>query len=207
MARETYEQYMTRRMREEEQSKKFVEDHEDQAWRRMENLLDAKRKIEQSHSYHDLVDQSKKIYESPDRGKTVYERPFGTHNPSLRNLIQSPEEQKIKDYLKRDKPVYTTPKPDEVYPAREDVPSELWGKNIQESLDNKKDMVNHPPHYNKGIETTTYINSWDMSFSQGNVVKYVTRYNLKHDTKEKQLEDLKKARWYLEDVIKQVENS
>ena len=69
------------------------------------------------------------------------------------------------------------------------------------------DMVNHPPHYNKGIETTTYIDSWDMGFSQGNVVKYVTRYNLKHDAKEKQLEDLKKARWYLDDLIKMVEKS
>ena len=69
------------------------------------------------------------------------------------------------------------------------------------------DMVNHPPHYNKGIETTTYIDSWGMGFSQGNVIKYVTRYNLKHDTKEKQLEDLKKARWYLDDLIKMVENS
>ena len=72
---------------------------------------------------------------------------------------------------------------------------------------NKTDMVNHPPHYNKGIETTKYIDSWNMGFSQGNVVKYVTRYNLKHEEKQKQLEDLKKARWYLEDLINMVENS
>lgn len=72
---------------------------------------------------------------------------------------------------------------------------------------NKNDMVNHPPHYNKGIETTKYIDSWDMGFAQGNVIKYVTRYNLKHEDKQKQLEDLKKARWYLDDLINMVENS
>ena len=71
----------------------------------------------------------------------------------------------------------------------------------------EEDIVNHPPHYNKGIETTKYIDSWNMGFSQGNVVKYVTRYNLKHEEKQKQLEDLKKARWYLEDLINMVENS
>jgi hypothetical protein len=58
----------------------------------------------------------------------------------------------------------------------------------------KKEMVDHPDHYNKGIETIDYIESWSMDFSTGNVVKYVTR--AKH--KDKPLEDLKKAKWYLE---------
>ena len=42
-----------------------------------------------------------------------------------------------------------------------------------------KDLVNHPPHYNKGIETTQYIKSWEMNWNQANVVKYISRYNLK----------------------------
>ncbi len=67
------------------------------------------------------------------------------------------------------------------------------------------DMVNHPPHYNKGIETTEYINSYDMGFSQGNVIKYVTRYNLKHSDLRKQREDLAKAKWYLNDLIVELE--
>ena len=67
------------------------------------------------------------------------------------------------------------------------------------------DMVNNPPHYNKGIETTDYINSYDMGFSQGNVVKYVTRYNLKHTDLRKQREDLAKAKWYLNDLIVELE--
>ena len=90
--------------------------------------------------------------------------------------------------------------------TRRQISSSPEEKKIRNYLNRDVDMVNHPPHYNKGIETTTYIDSWGMGFSQGNVVKYVTRYNLKHDTKEKQLEDLKKARWYLDDLIKMVEN-
>ena len=72
----------------------------------------------------------------------------------------------------------------EVYPVREDVPADLWGKPIIK----EEDAVNHPPHYNKGIETNNYIKSWDMSYAQGNVCKYVTRYNLKHKDKDLQRE-------------------
>jgi len=202
---ETFEQFLARKTEEEEAERQRRAEYEDREWRRMASLLETKQKIEQSRSHHDIVDQSKKIYESPDNGKTVYERDFG--DTKNRRIVKSPEEQKINDYLARDKPVYTIPKSDEVYPAREDVPAELWGKNIREVMAKANpDMVNHPPHYNKGIETTTYIDSWEMGFSQGNVIKYVTRYNLKHDTKEKQLEDLKKARWYLDDLIQLVEN-
>ena len=91
--------------------------------------------------------------------------------------------------------------------TRRQISSSPEEKKIRNYQNRDVDMVNHPPHYNKGIETTTYIDSWDMGFSQGNVIKYVTRYNLKHNQKEKQLEDLKKARWYLDDLIKMVENS
>ena len=60
-------------------------------------------------------------------------------------------------------------------------------------------------HYTKGIETIHYIKSWQMSYAQGNIVKYVSRYNLKHQHKEHQIQDLKKALWYLEDMIKDLE--
>jgi hypothetical protein len=61
--------------------------------------------------------------------------------------------------------------------------------------------VNHPEHYNIGIETTDYIKSWDMNFVEGNIIKYVTRYKYKNGVK-----DLLKAKWYLEDLISQIEN-
>ena len=85
------------------------------------------------------------------------------------------------------------------------IPNDSQGwQNYRKSIE-QKDLVNHPEHYTKGIETIHYIKSWGMSYEQGNVVKYVSRYNIKHQQKEKQIQDLKKALWYLEDMIKDLE--
>ena len=43
----------------------------------------------------------------------------------------------------------------------------------------EKEMVDHPSHYNQGIETIEYIESWSMNFNTGNVIKYVTRAGYK----------------------------
>ena len=66
----------------------------------------------------------------------------------------------------------------------------------------QEDLINKPKHYTKGIETTKYIRSWDMDYARGNVIKYVTRCPYKGD----KLSDLKKARWYLEVLINEMEN-
>mgnify|MGYP002641491707 FL=1 len=58
-----------------------------------------------------------------------------------------------------------------------------------------KDNIN-PEHYTQGIECIDYITSKDMSFLEGNVVKYVTRYRMKNG-----IEDLMKAQWYLTRLI------
>jgi hypothetical protein len=65
-----------------------------------------------------------------------------------------------------------------------------------------KEKVNHPSHYNVGIETIDYIESWSMNFNIGNVIKYTTRAGYK----ENKMEDLFKAKWYIEREIKRVEN-
>lgn len=60
-----------------------------------------------------------------------------------------------------------------------------------------KEMVNHPSHYNQGsIETITVIHDWQLGFSSGNALKYISRAAHKG----KKEEDLKKAIWYLEDA-------
>lgn len=59
------------------------------------------------------------------------------------------------------------------------------------------DMVNHPQHYAHGIEPIDYIESHDLNFNLGNVIKYVSRSPYKGT----ELEDLKKAKWYLEREI------
>lgn len=61
------------------------------------------------------------------------------------------------------------------------------------------DMVNHPPHYDFGPhETIDVIEAWDLPYHLGNVVKYVSRAKRKG----KELEDLRKAAWYLDRYIK-----
>lgn len=57
------------------------------------------------------------------------------------------------------------------------------------------EMVDHPKHYNTGsIEVVDAIAEWGLGFALGNVVKYVARA----DHKDNALQDLEKARWYLE---------
>lgn len=60
------------------------------------------------------------------------------------------------------------------------------------------DMVNHPPHYTShpsGVECITVTEH--MGFCIGNAVKYLWRADLKGDA----VEDLKKARFYIDREI------
>lgn len=64
------------------------------------------------------------------------------------------------------------------------------------------DPVNHPAHYTShpsGIECIE-VTRW-MNFNLGNALKYIWRAGNKGNA----LEDLKKARWYLDDEIKRRE--
>lgn len=64
------------------------------------------------------------------------------------------------------------------------------------------DAVNHPSHYTQGnIEVIDYIEDKKLGYHLGNVVKYVSRAGHKNNA----LEDLKKARWYLDREIKNME--
>lgn len=66
------------------------------------------------------------------------------------------------------------------------------------------DAVYHPAHYTShpsGIETIEITEH--MNFCLGNVIKYVMRAEHKGRT----LEDLKKARWYLDREIQKLENN
>lgn len=64
----------------------------------------------------------------------------------------------------------------------------------------------HPPHYTAGdIECIDAIESAvsdPVSFLQGQVIKYVWRFNLKGNP----VSDLKKARWYLDRIIDKMES-
>ncbi len=64
------------------------------------------------------------------------------------------------------------------------------------------DVVNHPDHYTEGgIETIDFITAKKLDYELGNVIKYVSRAPYKG----KYVEDLKKARWYLDHKIQEIE--
>jgi hypothetical protein len=71
----------------------------------------------------------------------------------------------------------------------------------------EKEMVNHPEHYSFGdeniYEVIKVIDAWQLNFCLGNAVKYISRAGKK--SKEKELEDLKKAIWYIQHEIEKLE--
>lgn len=68
------------------------------------------------------------------------------------------------------------------------------------------DPINHPSHYTsyKGLEIIDLCEQMD--FNRGNVIKYVARAGLKGDEKT-EIEDLKKAMWYLQREINRLEGT
>ena len=76
------------------------------------------------------------------------------------------------------------------------------------SKESTVDMVNHPSHYTQGgIECIDCIKSATVgkvgieAFCVGNAIKYLFRYEEKNG-----IEDVKKARWYIDRLIKELEN-
>ena len=69
---------------------------------------------------------------------------------------------------------------------------------MKEPVADTHDPVAHPQHYTfGGIEVIDAIEAWSLGFHLGNVVKYVARAAHKGNY----LEDLRKARWYLQREI------
>lgn len=69
----------------------------------------------------------------------------------------------------------------------------------------KPDAIN-PPHYAKlDPEPITVVEGWDLGFCLGNVLKYISRAGRKDASKH--VEDLKKARWYLDREIARLETT
>jgi hypothetical protein len=64
------------------------------------------------------------------------------------------------------------------------------------------ERINHPTHYHPGpYEAIKVIEAWDLGFHLGNAVKYIARAGRKGDV----LEDIQKARWYLDRLIEHLE--
>lgn len=75
-------------------------------------------------------------------------------------------------------------------------------------LDKNDNLVNHPDHYQSetGLEVINVIEAFTADLrgveatDTGNILKYMCRWNKKNG-----LQDLKKARWYLDHLIDRVE--
>lgn len=98
------------------------------------------------------------------------------------------------------------------HPEEEEVPTVRLPETVTVKIGPEEpvadDPVNHPAHYTAGgiecidcIESLiTPIKEPTHAFLTGQVIKYLGRYTLKNG-----LEDLKKARWYLDRLIGKVE--
>lgn len=98
------------------------------------------------------------------------------------------------------------------YCSMEDF-KKFW-KPYKEDNKTSDDKVNHPSHYTWlkdlcGIEVIDITRHMD--FNLGNSIKYILRSGHKKEEgytdKQKTIEDLKKAIWYIEDEIKMLENN
>lgn len=69
------------------------------------------------------------------------------------------------------------------------------------------DIVNHPKHYggaDNPYEAIKVIDAWNLDFTLGNAVKYIARAGKKTGNT---LEDLEKARWYINHAINKLKKA
>jgi len=91
--------------------------------------------------------------------------------------------------------------PPEDFQAAHDVLAAHLELNKQDKIDNpaEKDLtgeerIDHPSHYTQGrYEPIDVIEDWELGFHEGNALKYLARSRHKGN----QVEDLRKAAWYL----------
>lgn len=88
------------------------------------------------------------------------------------------------------------------FSPKDDLPPETSGTQI---ITNEKDAVNHPQHYAGNIECIDYIRdkltpAGFTDYCVGNVMKYISRWRKKDG-----VQDLKKAKVYLEWAIENAE--
>lgn len=83
--------------------------------------------------------------------------------------------------------------------ALEDTPEDL--DELIPIVEETKEMINHPDHYQaNGLEAIDIIEAFNLGFNIGNVIKYLLRAG----RKESYIQDLNKAKWYLEREIHRV---
>ena len=89
-----------------------------------------------------------------------------------------------------------------------ELPTPAPDTEVHADLVAENEAVKHPAHYGGAddpYEAIKVIEAWDLNFNLGSVLKYVRRAGKKDASKE--LEDLRKARFYIDHEISRVEQS
>ena len=142
-----------------------------------------------------------KMFEQTGKGRPA------VNCPTCRDLLNKPKKKVSPKDKQSEKVVESTPvisktETTESY-IRIDAVKDLYADVVTTDKKPKtiSNVIDHPSHYNRGkIEVIDFIEDQGLSFHLGNVIKYVTRAGSKGD----KLEDLKKARWYLDRYINEV---
>lgn len=141
-----------------------------------------------------------KMFEQTGKGRPA------VNCPTCREELNKPKKKKAspKDSeakkVNNKAPVISKTETTESYITADSV-KDLYDVTTDKKPNRITNAIDHPSHYNRGkIEVIDFIEDQGLSFHLGNVIKYVTRAGSKGD----KLEDLKKARWYLDRYINEV---
>lgn len=140
-----------------------------------------------------------KIFEQTGKGRPA------VNCPTCRDLLNKPKK-KVQPKDNQSKkvtevaPVISKTETTESY-INSDSVKYLYDDTTDKKTNCISNAIDHPSHYNRGkIEVIDFIEDQGLSFHLGNVIKYIARAGSKGD----KLEDLKKARWYLDRYINEV---
>ena len=140
-----------------------------------------------------------KMFEQTGKGRPA------VNCPTCRDLLNKPKKKAPPKDNKSKKvakvaPVISKTETTESYITADSV-KDLYDVTTDKKPNLISNVIDHPSHYNRGkIEVIDFIEDQGLSFHLGNVIKYIARAGSKGD----KLEDLKKARWYLDRYINEV---
>ena len=140
-----------------------------------------------------------KMFEQTGKGRPAVNCPTcrtGLNKPKKKVSPNDNQSEKVNEVA----PVISKTETTESYITADSV-KDLYDVTTDKKSNRITNVIDHPSHYNRGkIEGIDFMEDQGLSFHLGNVIKYIARAGSKGD----KLEDLKKARWYLDRYINKV---
>lgn len=153
-----------------------------------------------------LDDLLTKMYKLQSKGLTIgaIAKEVDLPEATVRNLLSTENGEIKRSYIMSRAEAQEFLKPKNDMMLNEMV--KLQKNSIYGKMACENDPVNHPSHYTDGkIEVIDFIEDKKLNFHLANAVKYISRAGKKDPSKE--IEDLKKARWYLDRYIQKLEEA